>query len=415
MRTTRLFCGFLLIAFAVASLVPVAQGAIASPGTTYYYFYDGTPASIWSDNSTNLGLFWERMGPTAPSGVCVAAALFSDSSAYYAVSDSMSTVCWQTFHFWADIWFTNVFPNQSNTVTVELCEGSWGNEGSVINSQTTTVNSMSWTMHTIDFGNQTIKLTDECLIVKIAFSGDATNKVRVRWAGGNCPSALYREPYTFVGGEIIPIQDGTYPSGTPVTVHNVIVVAGPYEYTSTGAYCFVQEQCPFIGPYTGVEVYWGSTQAATYGTVQRGDMVNIVGVTGEYYDMTEIDISARGDTMIVLSSGNPLPGPQVVPLNELMTEPWEGVYVKTYCTEVTNPDLGYGEWEISDFTGTGIVDDKGLALTYTPTLGDEKTITGILSYAYDTYRPWPRDDDDIEDCVVSVEPTSWGEIKCLLK
>ena len=52
---------------------------------------------------------------------------------------------------------------------------------------------------------------------------------------------------------IYDIQNGTIPPGTHVQVNNVVVTAGPYEFTSTGAYCFVEEQAG--GMYSGIEVY----------------------------------------------------------------------------------------------------------------------------------------------------------------
>jgi len=211
---------------------------------------------------------------------------------------------------------------------------------------------------------------------------------------------------------IYDIQNGTIPPGTHVQVNNVVVTAGPYEFTSTGAYCFVEEQAG--GMYSGIEVYWGSDQADVYGGLQRGCLVRITGVTGEYYDMTEIDISAPGDTLVVVGEAA-VPGPDLVTTAGMMAEEWEGVLVQTLCATVTNPDLGYGEWEIDDGSGPGRVDDKG-QITYVPTLGDCNIYTGILAYSYGNYKLWPRDDNDIVGCGPSAnEPTQWGSIKALYR
>ena len=399
MRTTRFLFTLLLVTSAVVCLAPVSQGAEAKAGTTAYYIEDGSPALFYWDNHANLGRHWERMGSTSPSGNCKVTVICKDSTRY-AVSDSMTTDCFQYYKYWAEIWLKNNVPGESNTVTVELRRGTWGSEGTLVSSDNATVNSTSWTKKTFDFGAHWVKMTNECYVLKIKSSA-ACAKVSMQWDGANCPSALYR---TRPSVRIPEIQDGTILAGERVTVENVMVTAGPYEYTTTGAYCFVGELC--LAPYSGIEVYWSSAQAPIYGDLERGDMVTITGIVQEYYDMTEIDISHPGDTLIVVSTGNPVPEPNVVPLAELMDEQWEGVLVSTNCSEVTNPDLGYGEYEITDSSGVGIVDDQGIEVTYIPTMGDQREFTGILAEAYGTYRLWPRDNDDIKVCAVA-PPAAW--------
>jgi hypothetical protein len=187
----------------------------------------------------------------------------------------------------------------------------------------------------------------------------------------------------------------------------------PYELTSSGAYCMVEE--PAGGMYSGVEVYWGSDQDSIYGGLQRGDVVTVIGVTGEYYNMTEIDVSGPGDTVIVTDTGAPLPGPDVLPIGGTFDEPWEGVLVRVNCTEVYEL-FNYGEWGIHDAAGdSGRVDDKG-QITYVPFIGDWKHIVGFLAYAYGNYVLWPRDDFDIiETEPTATDPTSWGNIKRLYR
>ena len=209
---------------------------------------------------------------------------------------------------------------------------------------------------------------------------------------------------------IYDIQNGTIATGTRVQVSGVVVTAYSYDLTSSGAYTFVSE--PMGGPYSGVEVYWGTAQAPIYGAAfMPGDAVNIIGVTGEYYDMTEIDISAPGDTMYICGScATPL---DIVNLDEMMTEPWEGCLVQTNCAATSNADLGYGEWEIHDVTGFGVCDDYG-RIGHTPVYGEWKIYTGIVSYSYGAFKLWIRTLADIMDTEPSgVEQTSWSSIKAL--
>jgi hypothetical protein len=211
-----------------------------------------------------------------------------------------------------------------------------------------------------------------------------------------------------VPATIYEIQDGTYPSGTAVEVYGVVVTAGSYELTSSGAYIMVEE--PGGGQYSGVEVYWGSAQAADYAHIVRGDAVNIIGVTGEYYDMTEIDVSAIGDTVIVC-------GTCTLPLDiitvDQIDEPWEGVLVQILCAETATEKNSYGEWFIQDVTGSVVCDDAN-RIGYTPVIGEWNNVTGCISYAYGAYTVWVRDINDILPVEPSaVDPTSWGNIKAL--
>jgi len=218
----------------------------------------------------------------------------------------------------------------------------------------------------------------------------------------------------FADDTIYDIQNGTIPSGTYVNVEGVVVTAGPYEYTSTGAYCFVEE--PGGGAYSGVEVYWGSALAGTYGGLVRGDVVNVSGTTGEYYDMTEIDMSAPGDTLIVVGTA-PVPGPDLVNADEMMSEPWEAVLCVTNCCVCTVAPNDYGEWFVEDAFGTAKCDDKGLNLTYVAAYGDWRIITGVVWYSYGEFNISPRDDGDVFDPggPTAVEPTTWGGIKGLYR
>lgn len=207
---------------------------------------------------------------------------------------------------------------------------------------------------------------------------------------------------------------GLYPPGTAVVVEGVVVTSGPTEFTTSGAYCFVEE--PGAGAYSGVQVYWGSLQAADYAGVARGDLVNIDGIVDEYYDMTEIKVDAVGDTLVVVGSA-PIPGPDLVNLDVLMAEPWECVFVTTNCCVCIEAPDSYGEWFIEDAFGSAKCDDKSTTLTYVAAYGDWRILTGIVWYAYGAFNLSPRDDADVFDPggPTAVDATTWGGIKVLYR
>jgi hypothetical protein len=212
---------------------------------------------------------------------------------------------------------------------------------------------------------------------------------------------------------IYDIQDGTIAAGTWVEVRGVIATAGAG--TFSGSYAFVEESGG--GMFSAVEVYWGSAQVLDYAWLTRGDEVNIIGIADEYYGITEINISALGDTMIKVGTAT-VPGPNLITTFDINNEAWECVLIETYCAQTwnVNPDapLDFGEWTITDGSGEARVDDK--AVTYTRQFGDWHYYTGIVYYGYDDFHLWPRDAlDMIATGPSGTEPTTWGNVKALYR
>ena len=184
--------------------------------------------------------------------------------------------------------------------------------------------------------------------------------------------------------EIANIQQNIgYAENDKVTVQGL--VASP----DVGYGFFLQDS---YGPYTGIWVYTGGDQAK----VQIGDAVEISGTYYEYSGLSEIDISKDyAGTLTVASSGNPLPPPVTVSTSDLANkktaEMYEGVLITVENVEVTNPDLGYGEFEIDSSVA---VDD--LFYLHKPAKGDTLTsITGQLTYTYGAYKIVPHNADSI--------------------
>jgi hypothetical protein len=76
-------------------------------------------------------------------------------------------------------------------------------------------------------------------------------------------------------------------------------------------------------------------------------------------------------------------------------EQWEGVLVRVENVTVTDDNLGYGEWSVSDGSGDVVVDDKG-SYSYSPTTGEAlAAIVGPLDFGYGAFKIQPRDDGDI--------------------
>ena len=136
------------------------------------------------------------------------------------------------------------------------------------------------------------------------------------------------------------------------------------------------------GAWNGVYVYDKNNAVA------RGDSVTFTTKVSEYYAFTELGYVTD---FVKVSSGNALPEPLILSTGTVPSEKYEGVLVKVTGT-CTNPDLGYGKWEVDD--GTGGVAIDSLMYSYTPTSYETYTVTGPVNYNHD-YAISPRDADDV--------------------
>ena len=123
----------------------------------------------------------------------------------------------------------------------------------------------------------------------------------------------------------------------------------------------------------------------------RGDKVTIKGLVAEYYNLSQIK---NIDTLITMSTGNALPAPVEVTSVTMKNEMYEGVLVLAKNAECVNPSAGFGEWDFSSVTAdTAVVDD--IMYAFTPTLGLDYDVTGVVYYSFNEYKLEPRDSLDI--------------------
>jgi|GEM_PF-270419 len=124
-----------------------------------------------------------------------------------------------------------------------------------------------------------------------------------------------------------------------------------------------------------------------------GDSVTITGTVKEYYGFTEFTL-INGYT--VHSSGNTLPAPVTVTganiKDTIAGEAYEGVLVKIINVPCSKTANSYGEWQVFD-GDTANVDD--LMFHYTPVLGANYDVEGVIYLTYSHYFIEPRDINDI--------------------
>lgn len=193
---------------------------------------------------------------------------------------------------------------------------------------------------------------------------------------------LYVIPFVTVY-DVQDTSDVTFAGDTSNYFGQMVVVSG----VVTGVYSrgfFLEDQAG--GAWSGVWIYKNGADTI----VQRGDSVIIKGTVSEHYGLTEI----IPDTIMIVASGVALPAPVSITTGAANNEAYEGVLLRVVSARCTNPDLGYGEWQIDDGTGPLRVDDMGYA--FTPDTDSLYNVTAPLYYSYGNYKLEPRDSLDIE-------------------
>lgn len=150
------------------------------------------------------------------------------------------------------------------------------------------------------------------------------------------------------------------------------------------------------GAWNGIYIYAEDNHG-----VQLGDEVTVVGTVAESYEKTQIGYLTE---QVVHSNSNALPNALSISTTEANMEMYEGVLVSVMNAECTNPDLGYGEWEVNDGTGACRIDDKMYA--FIPEQGQFYNVTGPLDYSYDNYKIEPRDEGDVSIYVMEGMPVA---------
>ena len=168
-------------------------------------------------------------------------------------------------------------------------------------------------------------------------------------------------------------------AGQTVTTEGVVT---GFFYDGGNKYTFIQDG---TGAWSGLVLY----KPDAY--INVGDKLQVHGQVSEYSGLTEIAYGAA----TVLSSGNSLPVPEILSSGEVSQEKWESVLVRVENVRVTNPNLGYGEWQVDDGSGGVVVDDLGF-YGYSPVLDALLPfVQGPLFYSFGAFKIEPRNDSDI--------------------
>jgi len=186
---------------------------------------------------------------------------------------------------------------------------------------------------------------------------------------------------------IFDVQDttGGAGNGAPKLLGEIVTVEGVISaerWAFDGRY-FIQDGS---GPWSGVMVYGDWSRENAY-----GDTVRLTATVAEYNGLTELTNVTAYE---VLGTGGSVE-PTLVTTGEIGTgganaEAYEGVLVQVTDVEITNPDLGYGEWGVDDGSGQCRVDDMADYYFIQANYDSVRSITGVLDYSFGDTKIWPR-------------------------
>ena len=189
---------------------------------------------------------------------------------------------------------------------------------------------------------------------------------------------------------IYDVQMGVVGVGTTVTLTDVIVTSPTDPDNET---FYVQEEAG--GEYSGISVW---VMDPTGLSVGPGDLVTLTGVYQEYFDNSQIVLTATSDLNVTGAATVPDPAlvaPADVATNGSAQENWEGVLVRVENVSVTDDALGFGDFLVTD----GLrVDDYFFPMNtfVVPANGTAySSITGIMTFAFDDARLSIRDENDL--------------------
>jgi len=161
------------------------------------------------------------------------------------------------------------------------------------------------------------------------------------------------------------------------------------------------------GAWNGICVYPSEFDISNLAV---GNEIEITAMIAEYNGKTELTEIVE---ITVLQEEATLPTPEIIQTGAISMpdmynpESWEGVYVQMINVFVSNPDLGYGNWEIDDGLDNSAPCMVGAAgdYTYEPMQDDNfSAIAGIVDFGFGDFKLEPRDDADLMNSELTIEP-----------
>jgi len=179
-------------------------------------------------------------------------------------------------------------------------------------------------------------------------------------------------------------------NGQEVTINGVVTA----EFWGSDQYRYMHVQ-DAEGPWNGIVCFeydgwhdfaWVDDNGSSVPGPAEGDQVTLSGTVEEYYNLTELNNITSG---IVHGPADEMISPSVISVSDI-GEAYEGCLIEVNDVSVSDPDLGYGEWEFTDGTNAALCDDKWDYFYYPEMDQELAAIVGVLDYNYSNYKLQPR-------------------------
>ncbi len=185
-------------------------------------------------------------------------------------------------------------------------------------------------------------------------------------------------------------DDASTLNGQEVTINGVVTA----EFWGSDQYRYMHVQ-DAEGPWNGIVCFeydgwhdfsWVDDNGSSVPGPAEGDQVTLSGIVEEYYNLTELNNITSG---IVHGPADEMIAPSIISVTDI-GEAYEGCLIEVNDVSVSDPDLGYGEWEFTDGTNAALCDDKWDYFYYPETDQELAAIVGVLDYNYSNYKLQPR-------------------------
>ena len=183
-------------------------------------------------------------------------------------------------------------------------------------------------------------------------------------------------------------------AGAPAMMGETVLTSGIVTGIISGQGFFLQDANT---AWSGIYVY----DSDVVGNVTVGDFISLVGTVGEFYNLAQI----QNLLTYQIGPNNGVPFAPVVVTMPFAEEQWESMLVTVENVQYTDASINFGEFEITDGTNTGLVDEA--IYEHTPSTSEEfESITGIMNYTYSAFKIAPRSAADIVSIPTAIAKVS---------
>ncbi|MEC7522052.1 MAG: thrombospondin type 3 repeat-containing protein [Myxococcota bacterium] len=151
--------------------------------------------------------------------------------------------------------------------------------------------------------------------------------------------------------------------------------------------------------YSGLFIFTGAAP-----TVSRGDVVEVTGAPADFFGLAQVE-----STGVTVTASDMEPAPLVVSPSDVATggprsEALESVLLRVDSVTVTNPDLGFGQFEVN---GSLRIAQELFSIDPPPAMDEMFSfIQGPLTFAFGDNRMLPRDTIDVGFDALRLSPAA---------